>query len=499
MKSSATTYKYKFSFVMAVYNAEEFLRETVESILAQSMDFAENCEIIFVNDGSPDNCEEICLSYKSKYPNNITYIKQKNEGVSIARNKGIDVVRGKYVSFLDSDDKLSPNTLDAVYTFLEENYTKVDFASIKIEMFEAATGDHSFNQKFGKTRIVDVKKEYTSLQFSAASSFIKAEALQNGHRFDERIKRFAEDLKFMTELVLDKEKYGVVSGPVYYYRRRNDGQSSTDVETSSRDWYGKTLKLVHEDLIKYSLDKYGHISRYLQFVIVRDLQRRFKRQIPDVLSDEEKKEYKKRLFALLQYVDDSMIMKLDLYIGHRLFMLGCKYDEYIFDKVEHKGSVVSYRKKPIYDYSKSARETVFVEAVNIEHDEIVLHGRLSGFLFKGYELAFSVGDGESEYRPRSIDKPEKVVLSLDEVINSGNFFSVRLPLVYNAEIAYHVVADDYRKRLPQALETSTRLKVGEHTPIGKVLISPSEKGLWIQRNTLHRRMYKKLKQMKGRK
>jgi glycosyltransferase involved in cell wall biosynthesis len=66
------TYKYKFSFVIPVYNVEKYLSETIESILAQTMDFELNCELILVNDGSPDNTEKICLLYKDFYPNNVT-------------------------------------------------------------------------------------------------------------------------------------------------------------------------------------------------------------------------------------------------------------------------------------------------------------------------------------------------------------------------------------------------------------------------------------------
>lgn len=173
-----SSYKYKFSFVMPVYNVEAYLAETVESILAQTMDFEENCEIIFVNDSSPDNSEEICLRYKEQFPDNVTYIVQKNQGPGAARNRGIEVAQGKYISLLDSDDKISPNTLDEVYEFFEKHYNEVDVVAIKQKFFEAREGDHPLNYKFTADKIIDLNKHYDHVQMSMVSSFFKVEVLQ---------------------------------------------------------------------------------------------------------------------------------------------------------------------------------------------------------------------------------------------------------------------------------------------------------------------------------
>src|SRR5574344_1753548 len=108
-------YTYKFSIIIAVYNVEKYIRETIESIINQTMEFEKNVEIVLINDGSSDNSELICKEYGNKYANNIKYIYKKNGGVSSARNLGIKYAKGKYFNFLDSDDLLHPNTLDAVY------------------------------------------------------------------------------------------------------------------------------------------------------------------------------------------------------------------------------------------------------------------------------------------------------------------------------------------------------------------------------------------------
>ena len=90
-------YKYKFSVVIPVYNVEKFLEETVDSVINQTIGFKKNIQIILVNDGSPDNSDEICQRYVKEYPKNIKYIKQENAGVSAARNTGIPFVEGSAI------------------------------------------------------------------------------------------------------------------------------------------------------------------------------------------------------------------------------------------------------------------------------------------------------------------------------------------------------------------------------------------------------------------
>lgn len=106
---------------MAVYNVEQYLEEAIESVINQTLSFENHVQLILVNDGSPDNSEETCLKYKEMYPDNIVYIRKENGGVSSARNEGLKYVEGKYVNFLDSDDKLSLNALAEVFSFFELN------------------------------------------------------------------------------------------------------------------------------------------------------------------------------------------------------------------------------------------------------------------------------------------------------------------------------------------------------------------------------------------
>lgn len=89
-----------FSIIIPIYNVEKYLRQCIDSVLAENF---LDCEIILVNDGSPDGCGEICDEYANKF-SHIKVIHKHNGGLSDARNAGIKEAKGDYLIFLDSDD-----------------------------------------------------------------------------------------------------------------------------------------------------------------------------------------------------------------------------------------------------------------------------------------------------------------------------------------------------------------------------------------------------------
>ena len=99
------------SVIVPIYNVERYLKACVDSIVNQTYS---NLEIILVDDGSPDKCPEICDEY-AKRDKRIKVIHQENGGLSAARNAGINVVRGEFLTFIDSDDFVSKNYVELLY------------------------------------------------------------------------------------------------------------------------------------------------------------------------------------------------------------------------------------------------------------------------------------------------------------------------------------------------------------------------------------------------
>ena len=117
----------EISVIVPVYNVEPYLHRCVDSILAQTFtDF----ELILVDDGSPDNCGIICDQY-SERDNRVHVIHQTNQGVSSARNVGVDCAVGKYITFVDSDDWVTERFLEIFYTSLVESNVDICISLIQ--------------------------------------------------------------------------------------------------------------------------------------------------------------------------------------------------------------------------------------------------------------------------------------------------------------------------------------------------------------------------------
>lgn len=112
------------SIIIPAYNAEKFIDRCLKSVINE---IADNMELIIIDDESTDNTYEICKAYESQY-SNIRVIHKINEGVSVARNVGIENAQGKYILFLDSDDWLEAGWSKNIKNFLSENWDMTAFA-----------------------------------------------------------------------------------------------------------------------------------------------------------------------------------------------------------------------------------------------------------------------------------------------------------------------------------------------------------------------------------
>lgn len=110
------------SIIVPVYNTEKYLSACIESILGQTFT---NFELILVNDGSKDESGVICDTF-SQIDNRIQVIHKSNGGVSSARNSGLEIARGKWITFIDSDDFIKPTFLENLYKPIYED-SKIEF------------------------------------------------------------------------------------------------------------------------------------------------------------------------------------------------------------------------------------------------------------------------------------------------------------------------------------------------------------------------------------
>ncbi|WP_353463065.1 CDP-glycerol glycerophosphotransferase family protein [Mammaliicoccus sciuri] len=334
------SYDFKISVIIPVYNTQEYIHESLNSIINQSMEL-KDIQIIIVNDGSTDDSDFILSKFQKLYPDNIKYISKENEGVSIARNTGLKYAKGKYINFIDSDDKWGLTTLKNVYHFFEENPT-IDVISTRLRFFDGMVGEHPLNFKYEnkENKIVDLNIDYDHIQMNVSSAFFRASALK-GLTFDTTLK-YGEDAKFVFNVLRRTFRIGLMSYTqgCYWYRKRKDESSAIDTALKRQNYYSHTLDKFHNYLANEY--KRNHLPKYVQMMILYDLQYRLKYQNTTLstLNNTQIEAYTQRIINLLKVIDDEVINNPNLKqinAVYRVAILAVKYEGYNFNISKEDG------------------------------------------------------------------------------------------------------------------------------------------------------------------
>lgn len=139
--------KDKISVIVPVYNTKEYIEDCVKSILSQTY---KKIELILVDDGSTDGSADICDMFK-RVDKRVIVVHKRNEGVSAARNDGLNIASGEYFAFVDSDDIIEPNMYELLIKSIQENRTELAMCKIKC-------GDKIKNIKYDEVNINNLKK-----------------------------------------------------------------------------------------------------------------------------------------------------------------------------------------------------------------------------------------------------------------------------------------------------------------------------------------------------
>ncbi|MBQ8738913.1 MAG: CDP-glycerol glycerophosphotransferase family protein [Clostridia bacterium] len=294
-------YKYKISVIMPVYNSALYIKEAIESVIAQTVGI-EHIQLIIVNDGSTDNSAEIAKAYAEKYPS-IILVNKENGGVSSARNEALKHIEGKYTAFLDPDDKISPTTYAQAYEFFENNYDKTSVVSFPIYFFGSTQGEHPLNEKFKSGARVISLRETGDFQLHITSSLIKSEIAKDMH-----FKPLAtsEDAEALLRVLIDFPYLGLVPGARYEYRKHT--VSLITNAPDKKEWYTPHLDEYFYSVADYAVKKYGEIPSFVQNAIMYDLSWKMAHaKRPEGLSDEELCEFFERFYEIISRLDGSVI------------------------------------------------------------------------------------------------------------------------------------------------------------------------------------------------
>lgn len=209
------------SVIVPIYDVEKYLKICIDSILKQTYG---NIEIILIDDGSPDGCPKICDEYKKKDAR-VIVIHKENGGLSDARNTGLRIAKGEYVTFVDSDDYLNLNFLSIMYNKIEElgsdiafcDYMSVDESSLK--QFSYTQGNSvTMSNVECLTNVYRPRKH--GMSFVAWGKIYK-KRLFDEHTIEFPVGKIHEDTYTTYKLLYHSSKITFISNELYYYRKRS--------------------------------------------------------------------------------------------------------------------------------------------------------------------------------------------------------------------------------------------------------------------------------------
>lgn len=245
----------KISIIVPIYNVEKYLHQCVDSLIAQKFD---SFEIILVDDGSPDSCPMICDEYASKY-DKIRVIHKSNGGLSDARNAGLRVAQGTYVTFVDSDDFWKgSDVLSGIYKVINDNNYPDVVVSDFIKYYDVS--DKYIMPPFisnkemnGAPKIQILKYLYfcqADMKMSACQKFAKRELLTS-IPFSKGL--ISEDIDWTLQLYPKVNTICIYDKPYYCYRQQREGSITNTASQRSFDSLIYIIQKWSESIPKLSI------------------------------------------------------------------------------------------------------------------------------------------------------------------------------------------------------------------------------------------------------
>lgn len=204
------------SIIVPVYKVEDYLGKCIESILSQSIT---NFELILIDDGSPDKCGDICDHY-ANIDSRIKVIHKRNEGLSAARNSGLDIAKGEYVGFVDSDDWIDENMYGTLMGLLIDNDGDIAQCEFIRTFDENEKVDNSKNNTIETFNNFEALKNlYSEKAISTVVSWNKLYRRDLFEYIRFPVGKLHED-EFTTHKLLYKSRKLVYTSKVFYYYRQ---------------------------------------------------------------------------------------------------------------------------------------------------------------------------------------------------------------------------------------------------------------------------------------
>lgn len=261
------------TIIVPIYNGAAYLEECIKSVLSLTQ---ANWELILVNDGSTDSSGKICEQFAAQ-DNRIVYLEQQNAGVSVARNNGMALAKGKWITFLDADDTLADFALDipqnapencevAMAGFTEKTdgfmFSKQGILIPALKMQEAILNLAEFKKSYKDTEVLNDYNNWSSCAHFFKASYLKEQKVQ----FTQGVK-LGEDLLFCLSVYQEASFIWLNNSNIYYYRP-NETSATHQFRKDLIDNTALLVQKVHEQ-VKCKNQLWHPFYRFVIFQLTR--------------------------------------------------------------------------------------------------------------------------------------------------------------------------------------------------------------------------------------
>ena len=317
----------KVSVIVPVYNGEEFIESCIKNILNQTL---KEIELILVNDGSKDNTLNICKKY-ADFDNRIVLINQENQGVSLARNKGIDISKGNYLCFIDCDDRIDNDYLEKLYKIANEKNVQVVCCDIECIDLNGKFISKKTMQSGYYSKEIALNKlfEFKDLNWGPCGKLFSSDLIKNKVEFPNL--HVYEDLVFVYKCIFNTKQIFYTNKCSYYYiHRENNGAMKKFIKSPTLD----IIKVADETILFLKKEMpsifdssfYGLISQVIMYI--NDINK-----IDPQWDKKESKLYLEETKKLLARYRFDLIKNKTIYYKEKILFLMLSFSTILYKKL----------------------------------------------------------------------------------------------------------------------------------------------------------------------
>jgi glycosyltransferase involved in cell wall biosynthesis/CDP-glycerol glycerophosphotransferase (TagB/SpsB family)/tetratricopeptide (TPR) repeat protein len=270
---------YRYSVVTAVHDAEATLDAYFASLTQQSVDFTSALDVILIDDGSSDGSVALIERWMARFPENIRLVRQAHLGPGAARNAGIPLANGEWITFIDADDTVEPGYFAAVDRFLGTHQDKglslVVCQMLAVDAANQPVLPHVLQCNFtAGNRVLSPRAADGLVHTSVASAFFeRTRLLANGVRFEERLGAAFEDGHFVSRyrLLSFDASIGVCAAARYLFHCSPRAELASAKAWAERERFAAVFEYGYEPLVEEARERTGGCPAWLELTLLYEM------------------------------------------------------------------------------------------------------------------------------------------------------------------------------------------------------------------------------------